>query len=181
MNSVVDGRPPLSDCRYFAEDGAFTYPPPVLISACLTPVLLIWLFALTVQFSLRGAGALREAVDFSDRVERDASTATQIIAMLNTSCPDAMCRDNYASIQRAIDSSKTTASTIKFTIANLPSVVSHSGVAAASLSFVFALYMVLRNVAGFKCWVKLIWARRQVEGYNVTTTRGEHDIARSAE
>lgn len=167
--------------RYFAEDGAFTYPPSVLIAAFLTPVLLIWLFALTVQFSLRGAEALRNAVDYSDSVERDAATAAAIVAMLNTTCVNPQCWENLASIQRVIDSSRTTASNVKFVVANLPSVVGHAGLAAAGLSFIFALYMVARNVADFKCWVKLIWARKTVEGRNVTTNRENHDIARSAE
>jgi len=47
--------------RRFGEVGAFTYPPSVLVAGLVTPLLLLWMFALLVNGSLMASSSLSDS------------------------------------------------------------------------------------------------------------------------
>jgi len=47
--------------RRFGEVGPFTYPPSVLVAGLVTPLLLLWMFALLVNGSLMASSSLSDS------------------------------------------------------------------------------------------------------------------------
>lgn len=65
-------------------------------------------------------------------------------------------------------------------IENLPTAMLHGAIVAAVIACMFALAMVVKNVAGYKSWVLATYAGKKVDGCNVSIDRGPHTAARSA-
>lgn len=169
--------------EWLGEDGLFTYPTAVLVSAFVTPILLVWLYAVSLHFFVLVAELLADAhSDLLAFHDRSVTATNEVTARLPQMCGnDTACLDDVTELLNVVGTAQSTAQFTSSWIGNVPTLLPIVTLISNSLALVLVLWLVVRNVMDFKEWSLTIWAGRKVKGFNVTNNREGHDIARSAE
>jgi hypothetical protein len=165
------------------EDGMFSYPSAVLIATFVTPILLVWLYAVSLHLVSILVSLLDDVsaslASFDGRAELAQSVVRANAAAMCGN--DTQCMEALEEILSVVGTARSTAGSLHSWIGNTPDVIHITFLVSTSVSFVVVLSLVVRNVIDFKVWNLRIWAGQKLGGFNVTTGRKGHDIARSAE
>jgi hypothetical protein len=176
---------------WLGEEGAFVYPPTVIIAAIVTVLIQVMFLAGVRILAHVCAGYIsllqHEAVDAQAGLA-NAETLLKTVEVLcredggfRTEYAAQICRIEYRGAVGAVSTAKSLLGRLDGTIANLPAALSTGMQWASALCFIGVLWVILQNVGGIKAWCIRTTAGEIIPGYNVTTQRRKLDAARSAE